>query len=397
MGKLQITKSEKNEAKNHTKFSQKVRWNSRTMEWLKIPVKKQKEFKQNLISMEVDFIQYTCYDINQPIYNLCNLFWFTWEIDNDNSNAEFNQKKNLSLVRKNTDKWYAYSLVFHSPWFPPLSIISIEVYNQDKVQLLKTEGKIVFYWAFFVFNEIIREELPEAIQFFKSIEFWAKIKKDLKNKNNQLKQVKPIYKRTRVDIATDVALAISNNKWLTNYIQPHKNSKQAPRMYNYDPVLECFQSIAYIPRLTQGIWIRVYNKIIDIMKKKKQSWHPTYWTNKQPVVTRLELIYSWTFAQDELENLFNYTKHKLLWDEKVKLKTKQQPKSEYSPLSAYEYFKRYAKNHGKTLREVLDDVTTICITEEEKDKYDEINEKYNNINSRYSNNSNYWDIEIFTN
>lgn len=70
-------------------------------------------------------------------------------------------------------------------------------------------------------------------------------KKDSKNQTE-----KPLFKRTRVDIATDVAIPVSK-KWLTKYIQPHKNSKHCIRHYNYDPITEIFQSIAYIPRLTQ--------------------------------------------------------------------------------------------------------------------------------------------------
>lgn len=63
----------------------------------------------------------------------------------------------------------------------------------------------------------------------------------------------------------------------------------------------------------------------------------------------------------------NYTKFRLLGDEQTKIKRKIKPKSQYSALSAYEYFKRYAKNHGKSLKDVLDDVMMITITEEQKD------------------------------
>lgn len=60
------------------------------------------------------------------------------------------------------------------------------------------------------------------------------------------------------------------------------------------------------------------------------------------------------------------------------MKRLNKPKSQYSPLSAYEYFKRYAKNHGKSLKQVLDDVTCLMIVEDQKDlemkqgKYQEI-------------------------
>lgn len=376
MRKLQPQKSEKNDLKktekfsqkNEAKFSQKIRWNSRTMEWLKIPKKVQREFRENVIAMNVDFMQYTCYKISEPLKNLYNILWFNWEIiDSDNSSILHNNKQNLSLNKIDTAHGYAYSIIFHSPGFAPLPIVSIEVYNEDKVKFLKTEWKIVFYGAYFVFRELLAEEAPEVLRFHNSIEAASMIKVQ-KVENSQGKKLfeKSLYKRTRVDIATDIALPMSK-KWLSTYIQPHKNSKTAPRMYNYDPLTEIFQSVAYIPRLTQWIGIRIYNKVLDIHNKNKQSWHPTYWTDKNPIVTRLEIIYSWDTAQNTIENLMNYTKHRLFGDDQIKLKRHIRPKSQYSPLSAYEYFKRYAKNHGKSLKEVLDDVTCLMLIEEQKD------------------------------
>lgn len=366
--KIQEKNTSEKHLKNEWKSEPKIRWNSRTMEWLNLPPKVQKEFKDNLIAMNLDFMQYTCYNIQDAIINLRNIVWFTWEIDNDNSNIEFNYTMNLSMTNTQTKNGHAYSIFFNSPWFASVMIASVEVYSEDKVQLLKTEGKIVFYGAYFVFQENIQEEAPEIIRFYNAIETWTILKYHNIKKDNKIIQ-KPLYKRTRVDIATDVWIEMSK-KWLTSYIQPHKNSKHVPRPYNYDPVTEIFQSVGYIPRLKQGIWIRVYNKVLDMQSKNKKSWHPNYGTAENPIVTRLEIVYSWDFAQNKIQDLFEYTKFRLLWDEKTKLKPKIRPKSEYSPLSAYEYFKRYAKNHGKTLREVLDDVMCITITEEEgKDKF----------------------------
>ena len=100
--------------------------------------------------------------------------------------------------------------------------------------------------------------------------------------------------------------------------------------------------------------------------KNKKFLYPEY-GEKFKNVMRIEMIYAWDFAQNDLFDLIKYTKHRILWDFEVAIQKRSQPKSEYSPLSAYNYFKRYAKNYGKTLIEVLDDVTAICITEERKD------------------------------
>ena len=125
------------------------------------------------------------------------------------------------------------------------------------------------------------------------------------------------------------------------------------------------------------IGIRVYNKVLDIKAKNKQCYHPSYGTT-YPDVTRIEIIYGGETATQNLETLINYTKYRILGNDQVIMKRLNKPKSQYSPLSAYEYFKRYAKNHGKSLKQVLDDVTCLMIVEDQKDlemkqgKYQEI-------------------------
>ena len=84
----------KNHSKNNTK--------SRTMEWLQIPPKIQKQFAKDIISIDIDYLQYTCYRISEPFKNLYNILGFSGQIDTDNSNIEYNYNLNLSLTHKNT-------------------------------------------------------------------------------------------------------------------------------------------------------------------------------------------------------------------------------------------------------------------------------------------------------
>lgn len=49
---------------------------SRTMEWLQIPAKTQKNFLNNFINIEIDYLQYTCYDIAKPLENIYNILGF---------------------------------------------------------------------------------------------------------------------------------------------------------------------------------------------------------------------------------------------------------------------------------------------------------------------------------
>ncbi len=348
-------KSQKIFNKKSQKIDQEISKNnlkkSRTMSWLKIPSDEQKKFKKNFISIGVDYLQYACYDISVTLKSIYQILWFTGEIDTDNSNVEYNKKLNLSLTYRDTRRGNAYVVTFLTPGFAPIPVASIEIYNPNQVKTLKTQWKAVFYGAYFVFNEIIKEEAPELIKFARLFELWCVSLVENNNKNT-------IYKRTRVDIATDVKWEISQ-KWMTKWIIPNKNSKETVKPYNYQEDMWWFQSFWYIPRLWNCIWMRVYNKILDINSKNKQSWYPEYGSEEIPNVMRMEIIYSWDSAMNDIDDLIEYTKFRLLWDEWVQIKRHIRPKSLYSPLSAYDYLKRYAKNHWKTIEELISDVSIV--------------------------------------
>lgn len=352
----------KNESKNKSKINPKNLFEktpiSRTMEWLKIPAKVQTEFRNNFLNISVDYLQYTCYNITEPLKALYSILGFSGQIDTDNSNMEINFNNNMTLTHYETRMWHAYMITFLPIGFAPIPIASVEVYNPNKKGAIKSEGKVVFYGAYFVFRDILAEDVPEVLRFANIFE--------AKNIIWQTPDKKPIYKRTRVDIAVDIKTKISQ-KWITKYIKPHKNSKHVVKPYNPQWEKNEFQSFSYIPHITKGISIRVYNKILDIKAKNKQSWYPDYGTEAIPDVTRIEIIYGWDTATQKIDTLIDYTKFRILGTDQIHMKRKHRPKSQYSPLSAYEYFKRYAKNHGKTLKEVLDDVICISMVEEQKD------------------------------
>lgn len=327
---------------------------SRTMNWLNLSAEIQKKFARETLSVSCDYLQYTCYDIAEPLRNLYSL-WFSGEIDIDNSNIEYNHEYNLALQHNETKMWHAYMLTFLSPGFAPLPIASIEVYNPNRVRTLGTQGKIVFYGAYFVFRDIIAEEAPWVLSFANGIELGTIVRTQ--------KNDKPIYKRTRVDVAVDVSSPVDQD-WLKYYIKPSKNSKSVPKPYNYQPELWGWQSIGYIPRLGQCIGIRIYNKILDIQAKNKQAWYPEYWTEETPIVTRIEVVYSGDSALESIEGLIAYTKYRILWDEEVRIKRTKRPQSVYSPRAAYTYMSRYSKNHGQPLNKVLADVVKIWENEE---------------------------------
>lgn len=65
-------------------------------------IKKQREFSKNFIAIDIDYLQYTCYKISEPLQNLYNILGFSGTIDLDNSNIEFNFNQNLSLTHNDT-------------------------------------------------------------------------------------------------------------------------------------------------------------------------------------------------------------------------------------------------------------------------------------------------------
>lgn len=319
----------------------------RLFSFINLPEKNKQKNYENLINFDLDYLQYSCREIFVPIKFL-NSLWFSWTIDSDNSNVEYNPDYSLSLFRYDTKLWHAYIITFLSPWFAPLPIISIEVYEAKQKRTLKTDGRVVLYWAFFRFKQIILEQCPAIITFANSLELgtMAMTSHDWRS----------LYKRTRVDIAFDIAWPLDQN-FLKKYIKPHKNSKSVPRPYNHCDELWGWQSIGYVNLTTS--WIRVYNKILDIEKKNKQPWYPDYWTwRKYETVTRIELVWGTRYAQHNIDTIKKISCYRILWlDSLPNYKPIQRPKSVYSPENAYEYFKRYAKNHWQSIESLIHDIS----------------------------------------
>lgn len=72
------------------------------MEWLKIPEKTQALFAKNFLNISVDYMQYTTYNIAEPLKLLYTILGFNGQIDMDNSNIEYNHNYNLSLTHHET-------------------------------------------------------------------------------------------------------------------------------------------------------------------------------------------------------------------------------------------------------------------------------------------------------
>jgi len=328
------------------------------MEWLKLSEKIKTNHSTNLIRQKTDYEQYACYDISHSLKLLYEM-GFDTSIDTDNSNVSYTDDYTLALSLQDTAKGTAFMLTFLSPWFAPLPVLSLETYKDSYVKLLKSEGKLVFYGAYFSFEDILLEEAPQVVRFKNQIQLSTVVStSDYKwHKENTL------YKRTRLDYAFDITLPV-HQKWMKHYIVPHKNSKTAVKPYNYQKELWGWQSLSYLGGPNFSIGIRIYNKVLDIQSKKKQSWYPDYWTEKYPIVTRIELVFWNSYAHNSTEQLVSMArKHILGENNMINVIWSVRPKSLYTPRNAYIYISRYAKNHGYELSKVIQDVSALLLEE----------------------------------
>jgi len=98
---------------------------------------------------------------------------------------------------------------------------------------------------------------------------------------------------------------------MTDYIRPHKNSKQTVVPYNYQPSLGGFQSFKYGASNNRGIKIKVYNKMIDASVKHKEAWFPDFDFEKD-TLTRIELSFFTPFAENDDITIFKAAKSAIL-------------------------------------------------------------------------------------
>lgn len=323
---------------------------TRSMSWLNLPKKIKKLHSENLLAVSVDFEKYVCTD-STIVMKMIREMWFNGELDLDNSNIEHSHDYVMSLKHWKSDLWTIYEVLVNLPGFAPIQVFSYESYYDNRIKVLKSEWGLEFPWAFFRFYNILQEQAPEVTHFYDRV-------RRMSNLSVELSTWKPLsFRRNRVDVAIDLKLPI-DQKWEYEYIIPSKNSKRVVHHYNYRADLWGWQSFGYLPRgVNRWIGIRVYNKSLDIISKKKQSWYPEI-DPVNDVVTRVEIVYYSPYAENDDQKILESAKSAILWEGQHNLHYVN-PQSVYSPLSAHTYFSRYAKNHWKQLSDILFDVTDI--------------------------------------
>ncbi len=271
----------------------------RSMSWLNLPKKIQKQHRENLYSISKDMEVYQINDFKIPIVLLREM-GFCGEIDLDNSNVEFLPDYTASLVHETSKEWHAYRFEAMMPWFPPLPLFSINLFDSHNVVLLKSHWRVTVYGAFFRFQSLLKEQVPMSVYFY--------------DKLVRLSWLTSLdkFRRSQIDIAFDIKIPV-DQRWMCDYIVPHKNSNQVVRPMNYQNTLWGYQSFKYWASNKRWIKIKIYNKLIDASVKNKQAWFPDF-DLKNDTLTRIELSFFTPFAENTDEDILTNAKSAILWE-----------------------------------------------------------------------------------
>lgn len=274
------------------------------MSWLNLTNKQKKLHSASLLAVSVDFEKYVCLD-STIVMKMIREMGFSGELDLDNSNIEHSPDYSMSLKHGRSDLGTVYEVLVNLPWFAPMQVFSFESYYDKRIKVLKSEWGIEFPGAFFRFKEILKDQAPEVTHFYDRV-------RRLSNLSNVVTWASaPVFRRNRIDIAIDLKLPI-DQKWEYEYIVPSKNSKRVVHHYNYKKDLWGWQSFWYMPPNNHGMWIRVYNKVLDIVAKNKQWWYPDIDVQKD-IVTRVEIVYYSPYSENEDEKILQSATSAILW------------------------------------------------------------------------------------
>lgn len=273
------------------------------MSWLNLTMKQKKLHKENLVRLAVDYEKYVCLD-SLVMMRMLREMGFTGELDDDNNNQETCPDQSMTLVHGSNKYGRTFRVFANLPGFASWEMFMITSYSDSQAKLFKSEGSIDFRGAYFHFKDIMREQAPEIPHFYDRI-------RRLSNLSLDKSVTKPLFRRNRIDVAVDVRLPV-DQKWEYEYIVPSKNSKRIVHHYNFKKELSGWQSFSYIPKGdSRGIGIRIYNKVINIIDEKKQSWYPNI-NVESDTVTRLELVYYTPYAENDDEAILSSATSALL-------------------------------------------------------------------------------------
>lgn len=314
---------------------------------IEIPEYMRKKFKKELLGSWVDYRRFNI----KSEKVLDDIFWIrrNWASDTDNSNIVYDQEIVYQRIRSPRGNAHIASITIEWVWVVP--IFMLEVYG--KWQWLQGAiARVDFYGWYYRFRNIIDQRILDIEEML--------VKKSRSSESNHL------VRQTRIDIAFDFLTEYPQNAH--NWICPSKNSSREVTIFR-DKSWK-YTNVWYLSEKNSWYWVRIYNKIVETEKHKKTGWYG--WIDSMPKNwTRIEFeFYNPYSTKYEDFELFKFVSEKIIWDNNwIDLWMTYRPPIGFKVETAYEYIRRYAKNHGVDILYLLDSVYDYHMWVEEKKNY----------------------------
>lgn len=297
-------------------------------EIFKIPDKKLPFFIKNFVKVWCDYRRFS-FSVRDEFINVVKTYFPNyWKIDSDNSNVAYLHSGSLMCVNGKQGRAYIYSVAYEG--IGPVPLCYIEIYSEKSK--LPAAGRIDFYGSFFHFFDNVPPFLLDLYKYLDTIY-----------------QTKYSITCTRTDIAFDFILPFPKD-WL-HYYHPSKNAKKRKvnPYYDYTTGSPLLNSTSYLTKKNSWYGVRMYNKILDVRDKEKESWYIDLPQN----LTRIEYELYPPYTKFSVSHLQNLISKKLLGSEIPPLWLEFRPNYGFKIENAYHYFRRYAKTKGIDLVEML--------------------------------------------
>lgn len=313
--------------------------------FLNFPDSYKKELRKNHIASHIDFHRFSIKHQKYIDYIFEKFIWVT--IDTDNSNT-FYSDSIVSFRRFKSKNWDAYECNISLEWIWNIQGFYLEIYSASSAKLLKSLWRIDFPGWFFHFQHLLREDI---VQMYYDMCEWDK---------------KYIIS-SRVDIAIDTSVVVPP---MFLYIKKSSSATKKdikcynwvfnPDTWNYSETsFEWykswnFQSYSYLPKKSKWIGLRVYNKHLDILAKRKQNWYAG--SDLPENMTRFEFVYTSDYlANNSIKNIIEISQN-ALFDKVLGLWMNYKSKSDFSLSNLYDYVDKYCKTRAKNTDEVIWDL-----------------------------------------
>lgn len=292
---------------------------------IQIPEYQRKKLKRKKLWISIDYKRFNIKD-----RNILQEFVFTTiEAPNEtNSNVVYDW--DVALLRVHSPRGKAHQVIISVEGIWPVPIAYIEVYSAG--QWLKgSVARIDFYGAFFHFHDCI----PTSFH-----EMYSNLMKIAVDSPSNVR-------KTRVDIAIDFDFEFPQNghKWII----PSENSKRNVEVHKHRWL---WNSFAYLAEKNTSYWVRIYNKIVESEKNKKERWY--WWKENLPDNwTRIEFEFYPPYSLMKDEELMELCLARVTGTDDIEIGLPFRPVNKFNIENAYKYFERYAKNHGIDIEQLL--------------------------------------------